>query len=119
MQTPYNQAMVRFLIVLAVVVVAFTIYALIDLIMTEKQRVRALNKPLWAVLIIVLPIVGGVLWLTLGKSRRGPSGPARKLAPDDDPEFLYGLTRDQEAEERIRKLEQELADLDDDTPNKE
>ena len=111
--------MTRLLVVLAVVVVAFTIYAVIDLIMTDRSRVRALNKPLWAVIIVVIPVIGAVLWLTLGKSRRRPGGPARPLAPDDDPEFLNGIIRDRETEERIRRLEQELADLDDDSPSKE
>lgn len=111
--------MTRLFVVLAVIIVAFTVYAVIDLIMTDKSRVRALNKGLWLVIIVLIPVIGGVLWLTLGKSRRQPGGPARRLAPDDDPEFLNGIIRDRETEERIRRLEQELADLDDDTPTKE
>lgn len=110
--------MARLLLVLAAVVVAFTVYALIDLLMTERSRVRALNKPLWAVIIILLPLIGGLLWITLGKSR-GQGGGSRLIAPDDDPAFLQGLGQDREAEERIRRLEQELADLDDDSPGKE
>jgi uncharacterized protein YigA (DUF484 family) len=38
---------------------------------------------------------------------------ARTVAPDDDPEFLNRLRRDRDQEARIRKLEQELAELDD------
>jgi hypothetical protein len=37
------------------------------------------------------------------------------MAPDDDPAFLRSLGSDQEQDERIRQLEQELADLDDDS----
>jgi hypothetical protein len=107
--------MARLLVVLVGIVVAFTIFSLIDLLMTEKSRVRALNKPLWALIIIVLPILGGILWLALGKSRSGPSKPAQRLAPDDDPAFLKGLGRDKEQDERIRRLEQELSELDDDS----
>ena len=107
--------MARLLVVLVGVLVAFTIFALIDLLMTEKSRVRALNKPLWALIIIVLPALGGILWLALGKSRSGPSTPARSMAPDDDPAFLKGLGRDKEQDERIRRLEQELSELDDDS----
>jgi hypothetical protein len=107
--------MARLLVVLGGVVIAFLVFSLIDLIMTERTRVRALNKPLWALLIIVLPIVGGLLWQFLGKSRGGATGPARTIAPDDDPAFLRGLGRDKEQEERIRRLEKELSELDDDS----
>lgn len=107
--------MPRFLVVLFVVVIALVVFALVDLAMTEKSRVRALNKPLWVIIILVLPAIGAVLWLTLGKARRGPSGPSRRLGPDDDPAFLNGLMRDTDQDERIRRLEQELSELDDDS----
>jgi len=106
--------MARLLVVLGGVILAFTIFSLIDLAMTEKNRVRALNKPLWVLLILVLPAIGGILWLVLGKTRGG-GAPAKSMAPDDDPTFLSGLGRDREQDERIRRLEQELSELDDDT----
>ncbi len=110
--------MPRVLIVVAVVVVAFSVFTLIDLLMTDRSRVRALNKPLWALIVVLLPAIGGILWLWLGKDRRTSSGGSRRtVAPDDDPSFLQNIARDREQEERIRRLEQELADLDDD-PNK-
>ena len=40
----------------------------------------------------------------------------RRFGPDDDPEFLRRIAHDQEREERIRKLEEKLAELDDDNP---
>jgi hypothetical protein len=107
--------MVRLWVVLIGVVVAFTVFAIIDLIMTDKSRVRALNKPLWALIILFLPALGGILWLALGKSRGGPPRQAKSVAPDDDPAFLKGLGRDKEQDERIRRLEQELSELDDDS----
>jgi len=108
--------MARLLVVLVGVLVAFTVFTLIDLILTDKGRVRALNKPLWALVIIILPALGGILWLALGKARNGPGkNPARSVAPDDDPTFLKGLNRDKEQDERIRRLEQELSELDDDS----
>ncbi|MCU1407004.1 MAG: hypothetical protein JWQ43_3307 [Glaciihabitans sp.] len=107
--------MARLLVVLVGVLVAFTVFTLIDLLMTEKGRIRALNKPLWALIIIILPALGGILWLALGKSRSGPARGSRTVAPDDDPTFLRGLNRDKEQDERIRRLEQELSELDDDS----
>jgi len=38
------------------------------------------------------------------------------VAPDDDPAFLRQLNKDQEQEQRIRDLEERLAELDDDDP---
>lgn len=108
--------MPRFLVVLFVVVVALVVYSLVDLAMTDKYRVRALNKPIWVVVILLLPALGALLWLTLGKARKGPNGPSRRLGPDDDPAFLNGLLRDKDQDERIRRLEQELSELDDDSP---
>jgi hypothetical protein len=42
-----------------------------------------------------------------------PSRVRRAAAPDDDPEFLRNLGRQRERDARIRKLEEELAELDD------
>ena len=106
--------MARFLVILPFVILAAYIFGIIDVVLTEERRVRALNKPLWIVIIIVLPIVGTLLWFLLGKDRKDRGGERRQMAPDDDPSFLSSLRNDEEAEERIRRLEQELADLDDD-----
>ncbi|MCU1529385.1 MAG: hypothetical protein JWP75_3148 [Frondihabitans sp.] len=115
--------MVKGLIVVIVAAVAFVVYALVDCLFTERFRFRALNKPVWALLIIVLPVVGALLWFGLGRRRRGLSG-RRVVAPDDDPDFLgtptsssAGSTSNLDREtmdERIRRLEQELAEHDDD-----
>jgi hypothetical protein len=113
--------MTRFLFALVAVAVAFTIYTLVDVLMTERARIRAFPKALWAFVVLLVPVIGGLLWLIVGKARRGPGGRARTIAPDDDPEFLSSLSADDVArradhDERLRQLEQELADLDDDTP---
>jgi hypothetical protein len=105
----------RLFIILGVVLLALIVFSLVDVIMTDKQRVRALNKPLW-LLIVLIPLIGALLWFFLGKERRSGSGEPRPLAPDDDPGFLRTIRRDEEQDERIRRLEQELAELDDDPP---
>jgi len=113
--------MVRLWIVAIVAATAFVIYALVDCAFAPRHRVRALNKPLWIVLILLLPVIGGVLWFLLGRGRKsGQSSTRRTVAPDDDPEFLGSSRRppsdlDRETtDERIRRLEQELSDLDGD-----
>ncbi len=113
--------MTRVLIVLLVIAIAFTIYTFVDVLLTERSRVRAFPKALWAVVVLLLPVIGGLLWLFVGKARRVAGSTRRPVAPDDDPSFLNSLNHDEiakraEQDERLRRLEQELADLDDDTP---
>jgi len=111
--------MVRVYIVVGLGIVALSIYAAIDALMTDKRRTRGLPKALWVLVILVLPVIGAVLWLTLGKDRGKRKPVMRQTAPDDDPDFLRRLGSEKEQEERIRRLEQELADLDDDSTSKE
>lgn len=108
--------MARLLIILAVAAVFFTIFAVVDCAMTDSNRARGISKPVWVIVILLLPVIGGILWLTIGKDRsEGRGGSRLQTPPDDDPTFLRRLGTDQEREERIRRLEQELADLDDDS----
>lgn len=106
--------MPRLWVVLAVIAVALTIFTIVDVVLTDRGRVRALPKPVW-VLIAIIPVVGAILWFTIG---RGPSRVAatRVIAPDDDPDFLRDLSVKEDQDERIRRLEQELAELDDEPP---
>lgn len=75
-----------------VIAAALAIYALIDCGQADRAKVRPPGKPLW-LLIILVPIVGPVAWLVLGRPAAAAGRPAsaprpRPLAPDDDPEFL-------------------------------
>lgn len=108
--------MARLVFGLVAIAVAFTVYTFVDVLMTPRDRMRALPKWGWAVLVVVLPALGGILWLTLGKIWRSGKPERRVVAPDDDPNFLRKLADEREREERLRRLEQELADLDDDKP---
>lgn len=65
-----------------------TIFALIDLFGVAAQDVRGGSRFVWAVVILVLPVVGPALWLWLG---RAPADEPRHLGPDDDPDFLRGF----------------------------
>jgi hypothetical protein len=104
--------MVRWIVIGAVGVVAFTIYALVDLFMTHNPRVRAFPKPIWIIVIVALPVVGPLLWLFIGKSKPGkPQIRSTGRAPEDDPSFLTALDREA-SDERIRRLEEELRKLD-------
>lgn len=107
--------MVRWLVIGGVAVVALTIYALVDLFVTSKARLRAFPLPVWVAIIVVLPIIGPVLWLVIGKNK--PTVTSVPIAPDDDPSFLSGAR--ESAEERIQRLEEELRALDDEDASDE
>jgi hypothetical protein len=106
--------MVRLWIVLGVVAAFFYIYSVVDCALFDRSRVRGLPKPIWLLVIILFPIIGGILWFLIGRGRRRSQSALRTVAPDDDPAFLKQLAVDRDQEERIRKLEQELAELDGD-----
>jgi hypothetical protein len=61
-------------------------------------------------------VLGGLLWLFVGRVRR--STITARRAPDDDPEFLEKIGTLSDQDERIRRLEEELAllDAEDDDP---
>jgi len=84
-------------VVLVLLVVALYIYFIIDVARTPKGQARTFPKWLWMLLVILLPLVGGVLWLLLGRARPQGGGFRRKrgpVAPDDDPRFLRKLDDD-------------------------
>jgi len=107
--------MVRLWFILGIVVVILSVYALVDCALYNRTRIRGLPRWAWIFAILLVPVIGPLLWLFVGRGRsaaasagRGP----RSMAPDDDPAFLKGLNRVRDQEERIRQLEKELADLD-------
>jgi len=110
--------MARLLFGLGVAAVIFTIYAVADCAFFDRTRIRGLRRGWWIVVILFVPIIGGLLWFIIGRGRANRVGPSRggSVAPDDDAEFLRRLREDAAQDERIRRLEQELADLDADEP---
>jgi len=108
--------MARVYVIIGIINVAFMIFSVVDLVLTSPHRVRGVPKPVWAAIIILLSPIGGILWFWIGKESSGTQEPPRMIHPDDDPTFLASLRLDEEQDERIRRLEQELADLDDDPP---
>lgn len=86
---------------LAVLAIALFVYALFDLIATPKDKIRGkLPKAVWVV-ILVPPVLGPIIWLTVGHrriwnppssgGRPAPRPPFRPKGPDDDPDYLGGL----------------------------
>lgn len=97
---------------------AVIVFSIVDIIMIDPSRVRALPKWGWIMLVIALPLIGVVLWFIIGRERpeRRNHGryPSRPTAPDDDIAFLGQIGREKAQEDRIRDLEERLSELDDD-----
>lgn len=97
----------RLLIPLVLIALAFWVVSFVDCAMQPPTRHRGASKKVW-VLITIIPVIGGVLWWTIGRARGNQmTAEPRPIAPDDDPTFSQQL-----AEDRIRRLEEEIALLD-------
>jgi hypothetical protein len=106
-----------------ILLVALWAYCIFDVISTDESLMRNMPKILWLVVVIVLPTVGSVAWLLLGRPEgaglrpgdtstyRAPRTPGAPrlgpapVAPDDDPAFLARL--DDETK-RLRAWEEDL-----------
>ncbi|HYP24612.1 MAG TPA: PLD nuclease N-terminal domain-containing protein [Actinomycetota bacterium] len=123
---------------IGILLLALWAYCIFDVISTDEALMRNMPKVMWLIVVILIPTVGAVAWLLLGRPigaglRPGdttphrpmprPSRPApRPLAPDDDPTFLARLddeTRRLRAwEDDLKRREDELRGKDDgDTAN--
>ena len=103
---------------------ALLIFCLIDCIQSDSAAVRNLSKTFWVVLIVLVPLIGGIAWLVAGRPvseeaqrRRGGRSvpwpatrtagfpeyerPAAPRGPDDDPDFLADLRASDSAHEKM------------------
>lgn len=102
--------MARLLLILALVGTAFWVYSIVDCALQPAQRARGVSKGAWIAIVVLLPVLGGLLWFVVGRGRTATA--AARRAPDDDPEFLGSIGTIADQDERIRRLEEELAQLD-------
>ncbi|SDC78727.1 PLD nuclease N-terminal domain-containing protein [Streptomyces prasinopilosus] len=89
-------------VLMFLVPLALSVYAFIDCISTKDEDIRHMPKPLWAILVLLFPLVGSISWIIAGKKRhpagtgagsawsRG-GGRQQWVAPDDNPDFLKSL----------------------------
>lgn len=60
---------------LVLVELGLLIYCVLSVVTTPAEQVQHLPKLAWLVLVVVLPLVGGIAWLLLGR----PAGPRTSL----------------------------------------
>lgn len=102
--------MPKVLLILALVATVFWVFTIVDCAAQPASRHRGVSKPIWILIVVLLPVLGGILWLVVGRTRASAVRAPR--APDDDPEFLGRIGSISDQDERIRRLEEELAQLD-------
>jgi hypothetical protein len=94
------------------------VFALVDIIRADRWTVRHLDKSMWIIIVILLPLIGSVLWFAIG----GDYGRAVDLGSFGDPRRrealplvesttereLAALNREIERHEQDRRLEAKL-----------
>ena len=81
--------------IVAVAFLLFWIWALLDCISTDSAMCRNLPKPMWVIIVVILPAVGALAWLLLGRpekpDRRSGStvyaAPRRPVGVEDSPRY--------------------------------
>ncbi|GIT81627.1 hypothetical protein LLS1_32960 [Leifsonia sp. LS1] len=95
------------LVFLAVLVImAVTLF---DILSRDPALVR-LPKPLWAILVILFPLIGSALWFLLGR-RAAPASPgARTIVVREATRSTPASEQPLSTEEQLAALEREIAE---------
>ena len=80
----------RFIYLGIVVWVVLTVFVAVFAASANPREVRVLNKGIWILIILFVPIFGALLYLIQGRPLGGSTA-TTSLAPDDDPDFLRRL----------------------------
>ena len=110
--------MVRTLIFIFAVWLLFTVFVTVFAASAKKNEVRNLPKWAWIVICLFVPIIGGLLYLVLGRPAGGPKnrfGKTRIVAPDDDPTFLRDLSDKLEKEKPDAQAPENKTDPEEDS----
>jgi hypothetical protein len=106
------------------------IFCIFDVISSEPELVRNLPKLVWLLIVIIVPDVGSIAWLVLGRPRgaafspgaTSPRQPRRQrtqgpVGPEDSPHFLKSIDEQRRLkawEDDLRRREEEMKRKDDD-----
>ena len=103
--------------------IALWLYCIFDVIATDEALMRSLPKMAWLFIVIIIPSVGSIAWLALGRPQFAGWRPGdtegrptrRVVGPEDRPDFSPGsgsgsadAGRLQAWEDDLHRREQEL-----------
>jgi hypothetical protein len=106
--------------VVALALLVLWVFCILDVISTEEVLFRNLPKYVWLFIVIILPDVGSIAWLLLGRpvgagfrlgSQVGVYKPQKRaIGPEDSPDFLASIERKrlESWEQELRRREEEL-----------
>ena len=117
--------------VVALALLVLWVFCILDVISTEEVLCRNLPKYFWLIIVIILPDVGSIAWLLLGRpvgagfrlgSQVGVYKPQKRaIGPEDSPDFLASIERKrlQSWEQELKRREEELRrkEDEDDSPS--
>ena len=85
--------MVRLAVIAAIIVLALTIFSIIDCSRTPENQIRSLPKWAWLVIILFVPGIGALAWIIAGRPKGNGRrhGKGKIVPPDDNPDFLRDL----------------------------
>ena len=114
---------------LALAALALWVYCILDVIATDEAVMRNMPKIFWLIVVVILPTVGSLAWLLLGRpanagyrpgdttTRALPSRSSpRPVGPEDSPDFISQLD---EKAARLRKWEEDLRRREEDLRRRE
>lgn len=87
--------------------IGLVVYCVIDIVRSEDDERLGVHPALWVLLVVLFPLIGGVVWLAVSRTRRANARPQEAaghattgpVAPDDDPEFLWRLEQERRRRE--------------------
>lgn len=78
--------------------IALWLYCIFDVIATDEVLIRSLPKLVWLFIVIIIPSIGSIAWLALGRPQFAGWRPGdtegratrRVVGPEDRPDFSPG-----------------------------
>jgi hypothetical protein len=100
-------------IVISVVLLALVIGALVDIIVRRDDQVKHLPKIVWVLLVVFFPLIGCILWFTIGREYShtvdlGTFGDPRRREKSARPAAAAPTMRAKTTEEELADLEREI-----------
>jgi hypothetical protein len=68
---------------------AFTLYCVLDVILSEAVLVRNLPKLTWLLLVLFVPLIGGIAWLVAGRPETAGAAPGSHISRGRPPGYRY------------------------------